>query len=48
MELLRDMALFVQVAEMKSFSRAAEALDMAASSLSQRTRRWKRRWACAC
>ncbi len=36
MELLRDMALFVQVAEMKSFSRAAEALDMAASSLSQR------------
>lgn len=36
MELLRDMALFVQVGEMKSFSRAAEALDMAASSLSQR------------
>lgn len=36
MELLRDMALFVQVADMKSFSRAAEALGMAASSLSRR------------
>ena len=36
MELLRDMALFVEVAKAKSFSRAAEALDMPLSSLSRR------------
>ena len=36
MELLRDMALFVEVAKAKSFTRAAEVLKMPISSLSRR------------
>lgn len=35
-QVLRDMALFVEVAKRKSFSRAAAALDMPVSSLSRR------------
>ena len=35
-QILRDIALFVEVAKRRSFSRAAEALDMPVSSLSRR------------
>jgi DNA-binding transcriptional LysR family regulator len=42
-ELLRDMALFVEVARKRSFSRAAEALGMATSSLSRRISELERR-----
>lgn len=36
MDLLRDMQLFVEVAKARSFTRAAEALDMPASTVSRR------------
>jgi DNA-binding transcriptional LysR family regulator len=42
-ELLRDMALFVEVAKKRSFSRAAETLGMATSSLSRRISELERR-----
>lgn len=44
--LLRDMELFVEVAKHRSFTRAAEALDMYTSTLSKRIAALEREWGC--
>ncbi|WP_369326828.1 LysR family transcriptional regulator [Alcaligenes nematophilus] len=46
--LLNDIAIFVEVARARHFSRAAQALGMPVSTVSRRTVNWKKKWVWPC